>query len=116
MSAFAIVRETTLDAEARLEQIYRSADEQQINYFREQIDPHAVAHNKLDVSQTIEANLGLSAQLIGSPQVVINRLKEYESAGIDLIILKFESMLKDTIDFHKQIISEYKKQNHLISI
>ena len=39
MSAFAIVREHTAQAEARLEAIYRSADQQQIKYFQEQIDP-----------------------------------------------------------------------------
>lgn len=116
MSAFAIVKETTLDAEVKLEQIYRSADEQKINYFREQIDPKAVAHNKLDMSQTIEANLGLSAQLVGDRQTIINRVKEYESVGIDLVILKFESMLEDAIYFHKQIIPQYKQQKHLMPI
>jgi len=116
MSAFAIVRETTLDAETRLEQIYRSADEQKINYFREQIDPKAVAHNKLDLSQTIEANLGFSAQLVGDRQTVIKRIKEYESVGVDLVILKFESMLEDTVDFHEQVISQYTQQKHLLPI
>ena len=41
--------------------------------------PNVVAHNKLDISQTIEANLGLSAQLVGDRYTVINRLKEYEA-------------------------------------
>ncbi|WP_427160671.1 LLM class flavin-dependent oxidoreductase [Aliinostoc sp. HNIBRCY26] len=40
MSAFAIVGEHTAKAEARLEAIYRSADQQQIKYFQEQIDPN----------------------------------------------------------------------------
>jgi len=110
MSAFAIVRATSNEAQARLEYIYRSADPKKINYFREQIDPNAVAHNKLDIKQTIEANLGLSAQLIGDPQTVINRLRAYESVGVDLIILKFESMLEDTIYFHKFVISQYLQQ------
>jgi alkanesulfonate monooxygenase SsuD/methylene tetrahydromethanopterin reductase-like flavin-dependent oxidoreductase (luciferase family) len=71
MRAFAIVREHTAQAEARLEAIYRSADEQQIKYFQEQIDPNVVAHNKLDISQTIEANLSLSAQLVGDRYTII---------------------------------------------
>ena len=116
MSAFAIVRENTVQAEARLEAIYRSADQQQIKYFQEQIDPNVVAHNKLDISQTIEANLGLSAQLVGDRYTVIQRLKEYEAVGVDLIVLKFESMLEDTIRFHKLVISEYTQQNSLIAL
>ncbi|MBN3883616.1 MAG: LLM class flavin-dependent oxidoreductase [Nostoc sp. JL34] len=115
MSAFAIVREHTAQAEARLEAIYRSADWQQIEYFQEQIDPNVVAHNKLDISQTIEANLGLSAQLVGDRYTVIQRLKEYEAVGVDLIVLKFESMLEDTIRFHKLVISEYRQQSSLIT-
>lgn len=111
MSAFAIVCETTLEAEAKLEQIHRSADYEQINYFNRQIDPSVVAHNKLEVSQTIEANLGLSAQLVGNPQKVIRRLNEYESVGIDLVMLKFQSMLKDSRYFHERVILEYKQQN-----
>ncbi|MEH2399292.1 LLM class flavin-dependent oxidoreductase [Nostoc sp.] len=116
MSAFAIVCEHTAQAEARLEAIYRSADQQQIKYFQEQIDPNVVAHNKLDISQTIEANLGLSAQLVGDRYTVIQRLKEYEAVGVDLIVLKFESMLEDTIRFHKLVISEYTQQNSLIAL
>jgi FMNH2-dependent dimethyl sulfone monooxygenase len=116
MSAFAIVREHTAQAEARLEAIYRSADEQQIKYFQEQIDPNVVAHNKLDISQTIEANLGLSAQLVGDHYTIINRLKEYEAVGVDLIVLKFESMLEDIIRFYKLVISEYTQQNSLIPL
>ncbi|MEH1899005.1 MAG: LLM class flavin-dependent oxidoreductase [Nostoc sp.] len=116
MSAFAIVREHTAQAEARLEAIYRSADEQQIKYFQEQIDPNVVAHNKLDISQTIEANLGLSAQLVGDRYTIIQRLKEYEAVDVDLIVLKFESMLEDTIRFHKLVISEYAQQNSLIQL
>ncbi|MBD2457801.1 LLM class flavin-dependent oxidoreductase [Nostoc sp. FACHB-87] len=116
MSAFAIVREHTAEAEARLAAIYRSADQQQIKYFQEQIDPNVVAHNKLDISQTIEANLGLSAQLVGDRYTIIQRLKEYETVGVDLIILKFESMLEDTIRFHKLVISEYKQQNNLVRL
>ncbi len=84
MSAFAIVCEHTAQAQARLEAIYRSADWQQIEYFQEQIDPNVVAHNKLDISQTIEANLGLSAQLVGDRDTIIQRLKEYEAVGVDL--------------------------------
>ncbi len=116
MSAFAIVREDTAQAEARLEAIYRSVDQKQINYFQEQIDPNVVAHNKLDIGQTIEANLGLSAQLVGDRHTVIKRLKEYEAVGVDLVILKFESMLEDTIRFHELVISEYAQQNNLITL
>lgn len=108
--------EHTAQAEARLEAIYRSADEQQIKYFQAQIDPNVVAHNKLDISQTIEANLGLSAQLVGDRYTIIQRLKEYEAVGVDLIVLKFESMLEDTIRFHKLVISEYAQQNSLIQL
>ncbi|MBD2435373.1 LLM class flavin-dependent oxidoreductase [Nostoc sp. FACHB-110] len=107
MSAFAIVRENAAEAEARLEAIYRAADWEQIKYFQAQIDPNVVAHNKLDISQTIEANLGLSAQLVGDRATIIQRLREYEAIGVDLIILKFESMLSDTIRFHQLVISEY---------
>jgi FMNH2-dependent dimethyl sulfone monooxygenase len=116
MSAFAIVRETTAEAEARLEQIYRLADQQKIDYFQNQIDSNVIAHNKLNASQTIEANLGLSAQLIGDPDVIISRLREFESIGVDLLMLKFELMLNDTERFYESVISKYAQQNDLVRL
>jgi FMNH2-dependent dimethyl sulfone monooxygenase len=115
MSAFAIVGRTTAEAETRLEQIYRTADLEQIYYFQAQMDANVIAHNKLDLAQTIEANLGLSAQLIGDAETVIERLKAFEAVGIDLVMLKFESMLMDTRNFHESIISNYQQRN-LISL
>jgi hypothetical protein len=44
---------------------------------------------------------------------IINRLKEYECVGVDLIGLKFESMLEDTICFHELVIFKYTQQNSL---
>lgn len=116
MSAFAIVRDTTTEAESRLEQIYCTADLQQIDYFQTQIDPTVVAHNKLDATQTIEANLGLSAQLIGDSETIVSHLKAFESIGIDLVMLKFESMLKDTAHFHTSVISKYTQHDQLVSL
>ncbi|MEH1906245.1 MAG: hypothetical protein V7L05_03615 [Nostoc sp.] len=37
-------------------------------------------------------SLGLSAQLVGDRYTIIQRLKEYETVGVDLIVLKIESM------------------------
>ncbi len=113
MSAFAIVDETTAQAEARLERIYRTADRAQIGYFQKQIDPTVVAHNKLTIDQTIEANLGLSAQLIGDPDQISNRLKQFEAIGVDLLMLKFESMQDEIGYFHETVISKYHQPQSL---
>jgi molybdate transport repressor ModE-like protein len=51
-----------------------------------------VAHNKLALYQTIEANLGLSAGLIGDPNTIIDRLNQFEAVGVDVVMVKFESM------------------------
>lgn len=115
MSAFAIVRPTRVEAESRLDKIYRAADTRKIRYFQQQIDANAVAHNKLDIGQTIEANLGLSARFVGDPQTVIRRLRDYESIGVDLIIFKFESTREDALYFHQQVIDRYSHPYPLIS-
>jgi dimethylsulfone monooxygenase len=116
MSAFVIVRETTSEAEARLEQIYQLADRTQIDYFQKQIDPNVVAHNKLALYQTIEANLGLSAGLIGDPNTIIDRLNQFEAIGVDVVMLKFESMLEDAAYFYQSVISQYNQKQHLLSL
>jgi FMNH2-dependent dimethyl sulfone monooxygenase len=116
MSAFAIVRETTAEAETKLEQIYSTADLEQIYYFQQQIDPNVVAHNKLAIDQTIEANLGLSAQLIGDPEQIRDRLKQFESIGVDLLMLKFESMHEEITYFHEAVISKYRQLYGLVSL
>lgn len=106
MSAFSILCHDDF-AKQRLLEIYQRADRAKIDYFQQQMDANVVAHNKLGTDCTIEANLGLSAHLIGHPESIAQRLKAYEAAGIDLVMLKFESMLEDTVQFYRQVISNY---------
>jgi dimethylsulfone monooxygenase len=106
MSAFSIICQDDF-AEQRLSEIYQRADRTKIDYFQQQMDANVVAHNKLGTQYTIEANLGLSAHLIGHPESIAQRLKAYEAVGIDLVMLKFESMLDDTVQFYQQIISKH---------
>jgi FMNH2-dependent dimethyl sulfone monooxygenase len=106
MSAFSILCRDD-SAEQRLSDLYHRADKTKIDYFQQQMDSNVVAHNKLGTQYTIEANLGLSAHLIGHPESIACRLKEYEAVGVDLVMLKFESMLEDTVQFYQQVISQY---------
>jgi FMNH2-dependent dimethyl sulfone monooxygenase len=106
MSAFSILCQDDC-VEQRLSEIYQQADRTTIDYFQQQMDSSVVAHNKLGTQSTIETNLGLSAHLIGQPESIAHRLKAYEAVGIDLVMLKFESMFEDTVHFYRQVISRY---------
>jgi alkanesulfonate monooxygenase SsuD/methylene tetrahydromethanopterin reductase-like flavin-dependent oxidoreductase (luciferase family) len=53
---------------------------------------------------------GIGAALIGSPKTVVERIRRYESLGIDLLMLVFYPMREGLDAFAEKVMPELKRQ------
>jgi FMNH2-dependent dimethyl sulfone monooxygenase len=108
MSAFGLVRPTLREAQAHVDAWKARADLQLIAYFRQQIDGAVVAHNRGSEADQIEANLGLTAGLVGDPRTIVDRLRAFEIAGVDAVIVKLEPSATEAERFARDVMEPYR--------
>jgi FMNH2-dependent dimethyl sulfone monooxygenase len=107
VSGYVIVRDTEQEAQDELARILDV-----------QSDPEAyasyqdfVAGSQLESQVSLEeysvSNRGLRAGLVGTPEQVIGRIREYEAAGVDLMLLQFSPQREEMARFGEQVIAAY---------
>ena len=107
VSGYVIVRDTHEEAQAELARILDvgSSPDAYASY------QDFVAGSQLESQVSIEeysvSNRGLRAGLVGTPESVIARLREYDAAGIDLVLLQFSPQLEEMQRFGEQVIRAY---------
>ena len=55
------------------------------------------------------SNRGLRSGLIGTPEAVIDRVREFEAAGVDLLLLQCSPQLEEMERFGRQVIAPYRR-------
>jgi dimethylsulfone monooxygenase len=108
LSAFGVVRSSNEEANAVIASFRERADTKTIAYFRQHMDGAVVAHNRGAEADTLEANLGLYAGLIGDPQSISKRITELSRAGVDAIMVKCEPAFEEAERFAREIITPYR--------
>ncbi|MCW2601141.1 MAG: Alkanesulfonate monooxygenase [Frankiales bacterium] len=104
LSGYVILRDTEEEARAELARILdvQSSPEGYASY------QDFVAGSQLESQVSLEeysvSNRGLRAGLIGTPEQVIARIKEYEAAGVDLLLLQFSPQREEMGRFGEQVI------------
>ncbi len=107
VSGFVIVRDSEAEAQ---EELARLLDVQS--------DPEAyasyqdfLAGSQLESQVSLEeysvSNRGLRAGLVGTPAQVTERLRAYEDAGVDLMLLQFSPQREEMARFGEQVIAPY---------
>ncbi len=107
VSGYVIVRDTEEQAQAELARILDV-----------QSDPEAyasyqdfVAGSQLESQVSLEeysvSNRGLRAGLVGTPAQVTARIREYEAAGVDLMLLQFSPQREEMARFGEQVIGAF---------
>jgi FMNH2-dependent dimethyl sulfone monooxygenase len=107
VSGYVIVRDTEQEAQAELGRILDV-----------QSDPEAyasyqdfVAGSQLESQVSLEeysvSNRGLRAGLVGTPEQVSARIREYEQAGVDLMLLQFSPQREEMARFGESVIGAY---------
>jgi FMNH2-dependent dimethyl sulfone monooxygenase len=105
VSGFVICRDTEADAAAERARILdvRSSPEAYASY------QDFVAGSQLESQVSLEeysvSNRGLRAGLVGTPEQVIDRIRAYERAGVDLMLLQFSPQHEEMARFGEQVIA-----------
>jgi FMNH2-dependent dimethyl sulfone monooxygenase len=64
---------------------------------------------RLSLEDYSVSNRGLRSGLIGTPEDVIDRIREFEAAGCDLLLLQCSPQLEEMERFGKQVIEPYRR-------
>jgi FMNH2-dependent dimethyl sulfone monooxygenase len=105
VSGFVIVRDTEQEAQDELARILdvQNTPEAYASY------QDFVAGSQLESQVSLEeysvSNRGLRAGLVGTPEQVITRLREYEAAGVDLMLLQFSPQREEMARFGRDVIA-----------
>ncbi|CAA9318472.1 MAG: Coenzyme F420-dependent N5,N10-methylene tetrahydromethanopterin reductase and related flavin-dependent oxidoreductases; sulfonate monooxygenase [uncultured Frankineae bacterium] len=104
VSGFVIVRDTEAEAQAELARILdvQSSPAAYASY------QDFVAGSQLESQVSLEeysvSNRGLRAGLVGTPEQVSARIRDYEAAGVDLMLLQFSPQREEMARFGEQVI------------
>jgi FMNH2-dependent dimethyl sulfone monooxygenase len=104
MAAYAIVRPTEAQAKRELERITNVAPGSP-GYGNYQ---DWIAHTKLEQQVSLEdysvSNRGLRAGLVGTPEMVADRLRAFSAAGVDLLLLQCSPHLEEMERFASEVM------------
>jgi len=104
VAAYAIVRQTETEAEAELARI-TNVKQTAAGYQNYQ---QWLAGTKLEQQVSLEdysvSNRGLRSGLVGTPEQVAERIAEFETAGVDLLLLQCSPQLEEMERFAEAII------------
>ncbi len=104
VSGYVICRDTETAAAAELARVLdvRSSPEAYASY------QDFVAGSQLESQVSLEeysvSNRGLRAGLVGTPEQISERVREYEQAGVDLMLLQFSPQREEMARFGAQVI------------
>ncbi len=80
-----------------------------MRYFDTQIDGAVVAHQRGSQLDRIDANLGLNAGLIGTPDTILGRLGARAGGRGRRVYLKFEPATREAEAFAESVLAPYRR-------
>ena len=107
VSGYVVCRDTEEEAQAELDRILdvRSSPEAYASY------QDFVAGSQLESQVSLEeysvSNRGLRAGLVGTPEQITARIRAYEDAGVDLMLLQFSPQHTEMARFGSDVIADY---------
>jgi dimethylsulfone monooxygenase len=109
VSGYVICRDTEEEAQAELDRILdvHTSPESYASYR----DFVAGSHLESEVSlqEYSVSNRGLRAGLVGTPGHIIDRIRAYEDAGVDLMLLQFSPQHEEMARFGRDVIARYPR-------
>ena len=107
VSGYVICRDTQEEAQAELDRILnvRASPEAYASY-RDFIEGSQL-ESQVSIEEYSVSNRGLRSGLIGTPDQIIERIRAYEAAGVDLLLLQFSPQRQEMARFGADVISRY---------
>jgi dimethylsulfone monooxygenase len=108
VSGYVICRDTEAEVKAELDRILnvRSSPEAYASY-RDFIEGSQL-ESQVSLEEYSVSNRGLRSGLIGTPDQIIERIRAYADAGVDLLLLQFSPQREEMARFGAQVISVYR--------
>jgi FMNH2-dependent dimethyl sulfone monooxygenase len=111
VAAYAIVRDTEADAQRELDRI-TDVHQSSAGYGNYQ---QWVANTQLEQRLSLQdysvSNRGLRSGLIGTPERIIEQVRAFEAAGVDLLLLQCSPQYEEMERFARQVIRPYRTRN-----
>jgi dimethylsulfone monooxygenase len=110
VSGYVICRDTQAEAQAELDRILdvRSSPESYASY--QQFVAGSQLESRVSLEEYSVSNRGLRSGLIGTPGQIIDRLRAYEQAGVNLMLLQFSPQREEMARFGREVISRYPRR------
>jgi dimethylsulfone monooxygenase len=103
MAAYAIVRDTEEEAQAELERITDVREGAAYESYQQ-----FVSRSHLDTAVSLRdysvSNRGLRPELVGTPEQVAARIREFEAVGVDTLLLQFSPVLSELKRFARDVM------------
>jgi FMNH2-dependent dimethyl sulfone monooxygenase len=108
VSGYVICRDTAQEAQAELDRILnvRASPEAYASY-RDFIEGSQL-ESQVAIEEYSVSNRGLRSGLIGTPDTIIDRIRAYEAAGVELLLLQFSPQREEMARFGRDVISRYQ--------
>jgi FMNH2-dependent dimethyl sulfone monooxygenase len=105
VSGYVICRDTEAEARAELDRVLdvRSSPEAYASY-RDFVEGSQL-ESQVSLEEYSVSNRGLRSGLIGTPDQIEQRLRGYEQAGVDLMLLQFSPQREEMARFSRDVIS-----------
>jgi FMNH2-dependent dimethyl sulfone monooxygenase len=106
MAAFAIVRDSETEAKRELERITQLPPKPPTGFDNfEQWLSGTELERELKLQEYSVSNRGLRPNFVGTPEQMRERIEEYESAGLDLLLLQMSPQAEEMDRFAAQVIA-----------
>jgi FMNH2-dependent dimethyl sulfone monooxygenase len=107
VSGYVICRDTEAQAQAELERVLdvRSSPEAYASY--QDFIEGSQLESRVSLEEYSVSNRGLRAGLVGTPEQIIDRIRGYERAGVDLMLLQFSPQQEEMARFGESVIKRY---------
>jgi dimethylsulfone monooxygenase len=107
VSGFVICRDTEAEAQAELDRVLdvRSSPEAYASY--QDFVTGSQLESQVSLEEYSVSNRGLRSGLIGTPDHIEQRLRAYEQAGVDLMLLQFSPQREEMARFSRDVISNW---------
>ncbi|HTX83042.1 MAG TPA: LLM class flavin-dependent oxidoreductase [Streptosporangiaceae bacterium] len=107
VSGYVICRDTAAEAQAELDRVLdvRSSPEAYASY-RDFVEGSQL-ESQVSLEEYSVSNRGLRSGLIGTPDQILDRLRAYGQAGVNLMLLQFSPQREEMARFGRDVISHW---------
>jgi dimethylsulfone monooxygenase len=108
VSGYVICRDTQAEVQAELDRILdvHASPEAYASY--QDFIEGSQLESQVSLEEYSVSNRGLRSGLIGTPDQIMERIRAYEDAGVDLLLLQFSPQREEMARFGTDVISRYR--------